>query len=221
MDNKYFNEDHVLEVARQLQNASALYDNLFTSLSLQIYQNIARLTAHDEIVEACLQETESAITLFQKHIPHTSRIACQKGCSHCCYFPVTSPPQFIGIIAKKLKEEFSKDDLNSLKKEMQKYITSREDPTSRLKCPFLRESNTCNIYDHRPLACRSFTSADSRECFASLSDNRNIPQDPVLHRIYQAATTALMKAADRHGESSHQQDFIPTLLARMSDDAYY
>lgn len=106
----------------------------------------------------------------------------------------TTPPQVIGDAAIKQKN------------------------TARIRCPFLNTDNQCHIYDRRPLSCRSFTSSNSLDCKASLADGRKITQDPVYHRIFQAATTALMAAAIHHGAANSQQDFIPGLLQQLGFD---
>lgn len=83
---------------------------------------------------------------------------------------------------------------------------------NRARCPFLSEAGTCAIYAKRPLSCRSFTSPDAKLCEQSVVDGRNIPQQPVLHRIYQAVTTSLSGAAKKQGLYYEQVEFIPSLL---------
>lgn len=214
----HFSEVHVKEVAEQIRVASMRYDKLFSDLGSQIFVDIVDLNDASEIMAVCRSHTENAIRFFETHFPHKSTIACQKGCCHCCFFPVTCPPQVTTDIASYLKEEFSVVELNELKKEMEQYIAALKPNQPRLKCPFLNSENSCRIYERRPLSCRSFTSSDSAQCKASLLDNRNITQDPIKHRIFQAATTALMAAAKRNDLPDFQEDFIPALLEALCSD---
>lgn len=216
MSKEYFDETRVIRVVQQIQEASQQYDKLFTDLESQIYGDIVKLIDSTEVMAVCLAHVENAILIFKKHFPHNSEIQCRQGCCFCCYFPVASPPQGIEVIAVHLRATVKEDELDTLKEEMKRYIGEREGGLKRIKCPFLSVEKQCCIYAYRPLSCRSFTSADSRECDASAKDHRNISQDPVLHRIFQAATKALLRAAKQNGKDYHQQDFIPALLKMLS-----
>lgn len=214
----HFSEHHVEEVANQIKAASDRYDKLFSDLGKQIFVDVVDLEDASEIMAICKTHADNAIGFFSKHIPHQFNIACQKGCAYCCHFPVTTPPQVIDDVASFLKEQTEEAQLQVLKKEMESYITTRNGKQGRMKCPCLNTENQCVIYERRPLSCRSFTSSNNLICKASLSDERTIAQDPIFHRIYQAATTALISAQKHHGLDDSQQDFIPALLKQLSLD---
>lgn len=214
----HFSENHVEEVAQQIRKSSTLYDKLFSALGSQIFVDIVELKNSSDVMTVCRNHTDNALEFFQRHFPHIVQIECQKGCSYCCCLPVTCPPQVVADVALYIKERFTENELKNSIKEMRRYITEKENNLIRIRCPFLTEDNQCCIYDRRPLACRSFTSSDCRECHASLSDNRNITQDPVKHRIFQVATTALMAAAKQSELPCYQQDFIPALLETLDSD---
>lgn len=214
----YFKEVDFIEVADQIKNTNKAYDQLFSNLCKEIYVTIRDLSDPSEIMSICYNQAEIALDLFNKHFPQNKQTVCKKGCFYCCNFPVTCPPQVISYLVKYLRESFSENDLNSMLEAMQEYLNQRTNSSTRIRCPFLNDDNICQIYESRPLSCRSFTSFNVQTCRSSLVDNRNITQEPTHYRVYQAVTTALMAAAKNNGLSEHQLDFIPALLEELRSD---
>lgn len=64
---------------------------------------------------------------------------CKKGCSHCCYIPVSISELEAELIEKTLKIKRKKFSVH--------------DKTQDIPCPFLK-NNSCSIYDVRPFVCR-------------------------------------------------------------------
>lgn len=207
----YFSENHVAEVAEQIRSATKQYDQLFNSLALQIFTEIVDLEDPVEAVASCRRWTDAAINFFTNHFPHSPKTDCRMGCSHCCYLPVLCPPAVVVDVAQHVVKTFLEDELLTLKNACSLYVEVDRRQHHKRKCPFLTEDNLCRIYDHRPLSCRSFTSQDSAMCKASVSVDKKVPQDPVRHRIFQAATSALASSAKKKGISYQQVPFIPSL----------
>lgn len=214
----HFSEQHVVEVAAQVRNATKRYDQLFVDLGSQIYADIVGMDNAVEIMAACRKWTDDALMFFTRHLPLTTRIDCQQGCCHCCSLPVVCPPQVIVDIAKYLKNTVPSEKLIALKEEMQRYVSGNDGSQLCIQCPFLSTRKLCQIYDYRPLTCRSFTSPDRQQCLASVTKRNNIVQDPVRHRVFQAATTALVGAAKQNGLPCQQVEFIPALLEILEID---
>ncbi len=215
---KYFGEAHVRRVAEKMNEVGRQYEQLFGNLGTQIYTDIVGLKEPAEIMAVCIGHIDVAVSAFRKHFPDPSVIACAKGCCHCCSFPIECPPQVIADIARYLEQHLPAPDLERFRLKLARDIAERKPPLNRGRCPFLDEENACSIYDKRPLACRWFTSPDAKLCELSVEDGRNITQHPILHRIYQAATTALTTAQQQHGLPSGQVPFIPSLLEALENE---
>ena len=74
------------------------------------------------------------------------RVACARGCAHCCYIavPITA------VEAKSIGEQIGIEPRDAAN-------VPPRGPSSFSKgtpCPFLEESE-CSIYEHRPLECRT------------------------------------------------------------------
>jgi Fe-S-cluster containining protein len=90
-----------------------------------------------------------------------TRIACEKGCSYCCY-------------GWEVKLTFSElldfiKSLNNLSNDEKIKTAKRLEDYKRLKditnqpCPFL-DNNLCVVYPSRPFVCRTFSSYDKNLC---------------------------------------------------------
>lgn len=211
-EQKYFSEAHVIQVAENMSKVTKQYEQLFNDFSAQVFVDIVELEDASETMAVCIDHLESAITAFQTHFPNNSKVACQKGCHHCCSFPIQCPPHVIIDIARYLQSKLSNDEYTALYQKMSTNIELRKNTYERAQCPFLNNSGTCTIYQKRPLSCRSFTSPDSKLCEQSVTDGRNIPQQPIIYRLHQAVTTALLSAAKKKELFHEQVLFIPSLL---------
>lgn len=217
-DSDYFSPEKVKIVADEMARISKEYDQLFSDLGAQIFMDIVDKNDASFSVSTAIKHIETAVSAFGTYFNDNTPIACSKGCSYCCYFPVEAPPQVIIDIAGYIKSNMSDSEINGIKKKLENDIEVRTDHLKRFPCPFLNEENSCSIYEKRPLACRWFTSPDSNICKESVKDGRNIPQHPILHRIFQAATTALIAAAKKNENFCEQLLFAPSLLKALNMD---
>jgi Fe-S-cluster containining protein len=213
-----FSTNHVHKVAEEMKTVSQAYEALFTDLGEQILRDIGKLDAQSEQVETTLEHIETALSAFAQYFPNNTPVACQKGCGHCCVFPVKTPIQFIPFIAQHVKATRSNDEIEQLKETMHVNIEQRQPPLHRATCPFLNDENACSIYEHRPLACRLFTSPNVQLCLKSVADGSNVSQQPIRYRIYEAATVALQANLKKQDKAYEQVDFIPALLAELNNE---
>jgi Fe-S-cluster containining protein len=89
-------------------------------------------------------------------------IACKRGCYWCCHVEVKAHRDEVFRIARTLKRRHNAEQLVELKGRAAAWETEfRRD--GRALCP-LNVNGECSIYDHRPLACRGFNSADALKC---------------------------------------------------------
>lgn len=104
--------------------------------------------------------TESADMFGQAHKANS---ACKKGCSHCCHIPVSIGIVEAEIISKALGQKLTTKHQHS------------EAPIIGTPCTFLK-SNTCSIYQVRPLICRTHMSMDVDDLLCRLhGDGTSIP----------------------------------------------
>lgn len=90
------------------------------------------------------------------------RVTCEKGCSWCCYHPI-SISIFEGILIYRWLLRQGKWTLG-LKENLRKTANQQFGATpeiwllSMIPCPLLDEKNECLAYTTRPLVCRSYYS---------------------------------------------------------------
>lgn len=124
------------------------------------------------------------------------KLACGKGCSHCCVGWVTvSAPEaiFVGKLV-------AAGDTNAVERvrfahEVTKHFPFDVRDQHPHDCPML-DGNTCSIYENRPMTCRLGASADAQICarsFRNLTDE-HIPV-PVTYMVSRAAYGAALYAA--------------------------
>lgn len=111
---------------------------------------------------------------------HPGVETCTKGCAFCCYqqVQVTKPEgEILSDLIKKDPSIVSKDRL-ALHKSWPKNDkgSAWTEPDFNLRrCPFLSDENLCNVYQHRPAACRNHRSIDP----PSFCDEQAIDNQPV------------------------------------------
>jgi len=216
--NVFFSTTDVSDVAQKLQQVTAEYEALFGNLSKQIYTSIAHLDNPSDEIAVTLQYVNDAAQAFRQNFGDNSKIACSKGCHHCCHFPIHVPHQTISDISHHLTSTLTPAELSVLTDKLEKNIAARQAPLFRAPCPFLDEENACSIYHHRPLSCRWFSSPDAQICEQSVQDGRDIQQHPVQSRIYQAASDALLAKQKKLTGSKQQLPFIPALLEALQQE---
>ncbi len=211
----FFSTSDVAVVATQLRAANTEYEALFSNLGTQIYSTIRHTASAADKYSITLQYITDAITAFGQSFPDNHKLACDKGCHHCCYFPIDTSQQVIDSLVLHLKSNYCENEIETLKGALRENTTARKAPLYRAPCPFLDAANACTIYHQRPLSCRWFSSPDAALCEQSISDGRAIQQLPIHTRIYQAASTALLADQKNATGSDQQLAFIPTLLAQL------
>jgi Fe-S-cluster containining protein len=102
----------------------------------------------------------------------TGRVACARGCAHCCYIGVSMTT----VEAKAIGEQIGiepRDVANAAPRDPASW--SNETP-----CPFL-ENAECSIYEHRPLECRTHFNFDKDNywCRYENADGALIPKTKI------------------------------------------
>jgi Fe-S-cluster containining protein len=128
-------------------------------------------------------------------------IACGIGCSFCCHMNVMATAPEFHIISKYLKNTFSKEKINSLKKTLRESvsaITKCKNITERsvIQCSFL-ENKACSIYDVRPFTCRAFNSTNIEFCEKYLLNQKiKIPANMCHYAPFDAFKKGITQALE-------------------------
>ena len=122
------------------------------------------------------------------------RIACGRGCSHCCHSWVDASPAEVLFAVKSI----GADRRSSVAEAVERMCgeTGGKDFDARAAmvtpCPLL-EDDRCTAYESRPIVCRSAVSADAEACRRAYRelDGGSIPVPAVWRTLGQAYAAAL------------------------------
>ena len=96
-------------------------------------------------------------------------VSCEKGCAWCCFqevFAITHEFLYLNDYVQKQLTEAERAGVLERAQEKVKLSmnkTVEEQLKIRAACPFL-ESNSCMVYEARPMACRIYLSASISSC---------------------------------------------------------
>ncbi|RKZ35304.1 MAG: hypothetical protein DRQ37_06705, partial [Gammaproteobacteria bacterium] len=130
-----------------------------------------------------------------------ARLACARGCHHCCYLPVeTSVPEAIHL-ALAARSTFNKDTLAAVSLRTHAaaaaygVAATTGAPPENIPCPILKDG-ACGLYGARPLACRGWNSLDASVCEQAKEQGTRkvkIPLYTPLRTVYATTGAALAK----------------------------
>lgn len=109
---------------------------------------------------------DEAVSLLGAHDPAAAdRIACRKGCAHCCYIPVDITPDEAKLLHMMAREAGLDLDMPRLRLQA---LNSRPDAWAKLsaplrRCVFLGADSACQVYEWRPGACRKYQVLDTAD----------------------------------------------------------
>jgi len=142
--------------------------------AVQMGEAISALySAMDELLEAFLQRAGA----------EGQPVSCNLGCAWCCHqevFAITHEFLFLNAYVQKHLSKAERDAVLERAREKVKIsmnLSVEEQLKIRSACPFL-ESNSCMVYEARPMACRIYLSASESSCkkeYDHPSDKRSFP----------------------------------------------
>lgn len=140
------------------------------------------------------------IDLSLRHNKTEHKIACHKGCSHCCRtFVAVSAPQ-VFLLARFVRETRGAkfDEILGWVRTadaLSRGLDSGARIAGQVPCGLL-DDDCCAVYDARPIVCRTMASVDPRPCRSSDPDGEQIPV-PAMYIHVRAAHDQCMWAALR------------------------
>ena len=113
---------------------------------------------------------------------HTAKLACTRGCNHCCHLRLTVQPHEAFALAAWLKSHFSAERVAAVVTRLRENarattamgVEARK--RTNLRCALLGEDGACTVYEARPAQCRRYHSLRLETC-KSFYDN---PADEAL-----------------------------------------
>jgi hypothetical protein len=139
----------------------------FRSVSAHV-RHMVDLLRNKRSISPCTDAMAHMARLFDHTISHKvpvaaqKRIACKKGCSHCCVQPVAVSALEAFSVIRLIRD---KPEIAGAMREAGQRI--RQAPKDRrlfhMRCPMLVDQ-VCGIYEGRPLSCRNFASFNLNDC---------------------------------------------------------
>jgi Fe-S-cluster containining protein len=150
-----------------------------------------------------------------------TRIACGAGCYYCCYQKVGTTGLEIVHIATWMREHIEPERLAKFVTALEEIVKQRPANESRpVRCCFLSEEGFCQIYEARPLSCRSVTSFDSEPCRQWLEEGKPLGKvaDQRRYTAHHATMHGLDKGTTVRGFNGGFIDFHVALHMALADE---
>jgi Fe-S-cluster containining protein len=132
---------------------------------------------------------DQLIDYFESANPLPQAIACQEGCTSCCYNQVEVTPLEALLISHHLAENLSPKDRKDLLERVNRALTLKANKSKRkiarqrrrLPCPLLQDGR-CLAYQVRPLVCRAMHAFDPAACRQELQRGSLAATEFYAHR---------------------------------------
>ena len=187
---------------------------------MRVLHDIAQLSIEKRSVRPLMDFVYTNLSGGADYI-QDSRIACARGCAHCCTTWVeASAPEVLYAVASMSPAERadytkSVDDACSRTGGLSYEARERGSTTP---CPILRD-NVCSLYAGRPLTCRTAVSTDAALCHRAyrLFSGEDIPAPAVWHALRQGYSVALEGALLRAGLAHRFGEWNESLRVALSE----
>lgn len=161
------------------------------------------------------QQTDEHIAQLLAKDPRAKDVQCRKGCSACCHLNVDVFPQEAQLLLAVVAEQGITIDEAKLARQAGKTLDAwRELPHEDRACVFLGADQTCQVYEHRPSACRKYlVVTDPALCDVQKNPGRQVA------RLFHIETEIMFSAAmTEYGVSGMAQAL---LTARQAPQATF
>jgi len=106
---------------------------------------------------------DNCIDVMKRTDKNAKRIACRKGCAHCCHIPVDITRDEALLLKAAAADAGIAIDRDLLRRQAEGEWKSK--PLEERRCVFLTAENACGVHDHRPNSCRKYHVLDDpKQC---------------------------------------------------------
>jgi len=159
-------------------------------------RNNGNNTALSPLFESVIGCTTAITDSVRQNDPPIKPLACEAGCSHCCYqYDVGVTPFEILCIAAHILETYNKDeqavvlDKIAMAEKKKRSLPIEDWGYGKFPCPLLVDEK-CSVYEVRPLVCRAMNSYDGDRCRQNRETPRNDSSVPMYGHQYEIAKFA-------------------------------
>ena len=194
--------------------------------------------------EGLAQKADEAFLRIKQAYP--SEVVCEPGCTDCCFalFDLTLieamylnhqfNANFSGEERSKLLEKANQADRKIYKRKREAYRQTQkgEDETriveemakERIRCPLLNESDRCDLYPYRPIACRIYGAplsigGQGRTCgktgFQAGQQYTTINMDAIHDQLMRISAEMVKEMGSRHVKMADV--LVPVSMALITD----
>ncbi len=186
---------------------------------MRVLHDRAELSIRKRSVRPLMEFVYSNLSGGAKHISET-RIACARGCAHCCTVWVeASPPEVFYAVAA-MDPALKAWSIETVERACAQTsgLSFEARGAARISCPLL-ENDACSNYSGRPIACRTAVSTDAEVCMRAyrLLSGEGIPVPIAWTGLRQGYSIALEGALIRAGLAHRYRELNDCLRLALSD----
>lgn len=175
--------------------------------------------ALDQLVATICTLAVGAVAAGNRVQPDKRALACQVGCTYCCYMYATASVPEILVILGHIITNLTEQELGALKARVAATdkITHNLDGYGRLlagvPCPLLVDGK-CSVYSVRPLVCRGYNSYNWAACADNSRRSRvwkDIPHNLVRRNSHSAALDGMLAGLGDVGLAGGSLELVAAL----------
>lgn len=186
---------------------------------MRVLHDRAELSVRRHSVRPLMEFIYANLAGGTKHIADT-RIACSRGCAHCCsvWVEASSPEVFYAVAAMDPAVRARAAQAVEDACRQTAGLSFEERDRMRVACPLL-ENDACSDYSGRPIACRTAVSTDADICLRAyrLLSGEGVPVPIVWTGLRQGYSIALEGALIRAGLAHRYREWNDSLRIALSD----
>lgn len=171
-------------------------------------------------VKSCYSVIDTFVSSMQK-IGVINDVACQKGCSFCCYLPVSAYSYEIVALAHHIQTSWSEPELKALKKRIRQYIKHSSfirpfvESKEIVYCPLLKD-HSCMVYSIRPINCQAHHSSDAGDCEDAMHGKPSILDfNSLWGDVHQIEDKAMFAAFNELGLDTSRHNLVVGLKTAL------
>ncbi|HUI99708.1 MAG TPA: YkgJ family cysteine cluster protein [Usitatibacter sp.] len=142
---------------------------------------------------------------------HALRLACSRGCSHCCHLRVAVQPHEAFALAAWIRRRFDPARLAAVLARLRENVARTKSlgvegrKRANLACALLAADGTCSAYEARPAQCRRYHSTRLATCEAFHANPSDESLESPMHEAL-AHNAAVIITQAQHAVRAQELD---------------